>query len=73
VNDATEYSEWLTPKQAAGLLPFGNADWIRAQLRRGTLRGAKVAGRWLVTKVAIADMVNAGSNETRRRRRRRIR
>lgn len=61
----------LTPEQAAELLPFGNADWIRAQLRTGRLDGSKVAGRWLVTEDAITAMVAAGSNATTRRRRRR--
>lgn len=62
----------LTPEQAveSNLLPFGNADWVRAQLRNGNLRGSKVAGRWLVSPAAIKEMVEAGSNSTRRRRRR---
>ncbi|WP_067428448.1 MerR family transcriptional regulator [Nocardioides jensenii] len=65
-------TDLLTPEQAVEqrLLPFGNADWIRAQLRAGKLRGSKVAGRWLVSKEAIAEMVDAGTNTTRRRRRR---
>ena len=62
---------WLTPEQAAQRLPFGNADWIRAQLRAGHLRGSKISGRWLVEEAAIAEMVEAGSNMQGRRRRRR--
>lgn len=63
-------TEYLTPEQAAELLPFGNADWIRMQLRAGRLRGFKVSGRWVLDPAAIAEMVEAGSNSTRRRRRR---
>lgn len=61
---------YLTPEQAAELLPFGNADWVRMQLRAGRLRGSKVGGRWLVEESAVAEMVEAGTNSTRRRRRR---
>lgn len=69
---ATPVSKYLTPEQAADKLPIGNADWIRNQLRRGKLRGSKVNGRWLVEESAIDEMVDAGSNSTRRRRQRRI-
>lgn len=62
---------YLTPEKAAELLPFGNADWVRMQLRAGRLRGSKVAGRWLVEESAIKEMVEAGTNSTTRRRRRR--
>lgn len=62
---------YLTPEQAAEILPFGNADWIRMQLRAGRLAGSKVGGRWLVEEQAIKDMVAAGSNSQTRRRRRR--
>lgn len=62
---------YLTPEQAAERLPIGNADWFRAQLRRGRLRGSKVGGRWLVAEDAIAEMVEAGTNSTTRRRRQR--
>ena len=61
---------YLTPEEAAGRLPVGNADWIRMQLRAGRLRGSKIGGRWLVEEAAIQEMVEAGSNSTRRRRRR---
>lgn len=62
---------YLTPEQASKKLPFGNADWIRMQLRAGRLRGSKVRGRWMVEESAIAEMVEAGSNvQTRRRRQR---
>lgn len=61
---------YLTPEQAAERLPFGNADWIRMQLRAGRLAGSKVGGRWVVEESAIDDMVDAGTNVTRRRRRR---
>lgn len=61
---------YLTPEQATTRLPFGNADWIRAQLRTGRLRGSKVGGRWMVDESAIAEMVEAGTNVPRRRRRR---
>lgn len=64
-------TEYLTPEQAAEQLPFGNADWVRMQLRAGRLRGSKVRGRWVVEESAIKDMVEAGSNTTARRRRRR--
>lgn len=64
---------YLTPAQAAELLPFGNADWIRQQLRIGKLRGSKVSGRWLVEEAAIDEMVEAGTNSTTRPRYRRRR
>lgn len=63
-------TKWLTPEEAAKRLPVGNADWFREQLRRGNLRGSKVGGRWLVSEAAIDEMVEAGSNSTRRRRKR---
>lgn len=62
---------YLTPSQAADQLPVGNADWIRMQLRTGRLRGSKIGGRWVVEESAIAEMVEAASNSTRRRARRR--
>lgn len=63
-------TKWLTPEEAASRLPVGNADWFREQLRKGSLRGSKVGGRWLVDETAIDEMVEAGSNATTRRRRR---
>lgn len=68
---STTHRQYLTPEQAAELLPYGNADWIRQQLRRGALRGSKVGGRWMVEESAIDEMVEAASNSTTRRRRRR--
>ncbi|MBM0128048.1 helix-turn-helix domain-containing protein [Pimelobacter simplex] len=62
---------YLTPEQAAERLPFGNADWIRMQLRAGRLRGSRIGGRWLIEPAAIEEMVAAGSNRQGRRRRRR--
>ena len=67
----TSISKYLTPEQASALLPYGNADWVRSQLRRGTLRGSKIGGRWMAEAEAIDDMVAAGSNSTTRRRRQR--
>lgn len=64
-------TDYMTPEQASKLLPFGNADWIRMQLRAGRLRGSKIAGRWMVEESAITEMVEAGSNAQGRRRRRR--
>lgn len=66
-------TDFLSPEQvvSAGLLPFGNADWIRQQLRTGRLRGSKLNGRWVTTADAITEMVGAGTNSTTRRRRRR--
>ena len=64
----TTTTEYLTPEQAAELLPIGNADWVRQQLRTGRLSGSKVQGRWVTTREAIAAMVEAGSNSQRRRR-----
>lgn len=65
-------TRWLTPEQVAQdpRLPRGNADWVRKQLRRGTLRGSLVDGRWFVPEGAVDEMLNAASNETRRRRKR---
>lgn len=64
-------TDWITPERAAELLPFGNAAWVRMQLRAGRLRGSKIGGRWLVEEAAITEMVEAGTNSTARRRRRR--
>jgi hypothetical protein len=61
---------YLTPEQVSERLPFGNADWVRMQLRAGRLRGSKIAGRWVVQEDAITEMVDAGANSTRHRRRR---
>lgn len=63
--------EWLTPEAAAKELPFGNADWIREQLRTGRLGGSKVRGRWMTTVEDIKAMVAKGSNSTTRRRKQR--
>lgn len=62
---------YLTPEQASAKLPAFNADWYREQLRKGRLRGSKVGGRWLIEESAIDEMVEKGSNEAPRRRRRR--
>lgn len=62
---------YLTSEEAASRLPFGNADWVRMQLRAGRLRGSKISGRWVVEESAIAEMIAAGSNDQTRRRRRR--
>jgi hypothetical protein len=59
---------YLTPEEAADRLPFGNADWVRAQLRTGRLRGSKVGGRWVTDQDAIDEMVKAGTNDTTRTR-----
>lgn len=65
---------YITPEQAAAdpRLPVGNADWYRIQLRAGKLRGSKVGGRWVIDEDAIEEMVEAGSNTPRRRRKRAI-
>lgn len=65
-------TDYLTPEQAAELLPFGNADWVRDQLRTGRLEGFKVAGRWMTTVEFVQAMVAGGSNSTRRRKQRRV-
>ena len=62
---------YLTPEQVAERLPFGNAAWVREQLRKGALRGSKVGGRWVAEEAAIDEMVAAASNSTARPRRRR--
>lgn len=61
-------ARWLTPEQVAKdpRLPLGNADWVRRQLRRGTLRGSLVDGRWLVPEGAVEEMLEAKSNQPRR-------
>lgn len=61
---------YLSPEQAAARLPIGNADWVRQQLRAGRLRGSKLGGRWVVEEAALEDLVEAGTNSTRRRRQR---
>lgn len=62
---------YLTPEQAAEMLPVGNAAWVRMQLRAGELRGSKIGGRWVVEASAIEELVEAKSNNPRRRRRQR--
>ena len=64
--------KWLTPEQVAAdpRLPRFNADWVRKQLRAGRLRGSLVGNRWLVPEDAVDELLEAGSNDTRRRRRR---
>lgn len=63
-------TNYLSPEQAADRLPRFKAEWFRQQLRRGALRGSKVGGRWLIEESALTELVEAGSNDTRRRRRR---
>lgn len=58
--------EWLTPDQVADLLPRGNADWVRQQLRTGRLRGSKLGGAWFVEPAAVREMLDAASNSTAR-------
>lgn len=65
----TPTRRYLTPEQASELLPYGNADWVRSQLRRGKLQGFKIGGRWMLEAEAIDDMVENGRNSTKRRRR----
>jgi hypothetical protein len=64
--------KWLTPEQVAAdpRLPRGNADWVRKQLRSGRLRGSLIDGRWYVPEDSIEEMLQSGTNDTRRRRRR---
>jgi hypothetical protein len=69
----TDPSSYITPEQAAALTPFGNADWYREQMRLGKLWATKVGGRWFTTIEAIDTMAQAGSNSTRRRRKRAVR
>lgn len=64
-------TRYLTPEQVADRLPTGNADWVRAQLRTGKMRGAKIGGRWWAEESAITEMVEEHSNRPGRRRRRR--
>lgn len=65
--------KWLTPEQVAAdpRLPRFNADWVRKQLRKGTLRGSRAGGRWLVPEDAVDDMLADASNQQTRRRKRR--
>lgn len=64
--------KWLTPEQVAAdpRLPRGNADWVRKQLRAGRLRGSLIDGRWYVPEDSIEEMLQSGTNDTRRRRKR---
>lgn len=63
---------WLTPEQVAEdpRLPHFNADWVRAQLRKGKLRGSQVGRRWLIPEDAIEEMIAAADNQPRKKRRR---
>lgn len=69
--------KYLSPKQAAEMLPAFQADWFYRQLRAGKIRGSKVGGRWFIEESAVVEMIEAASNDparseasTRRRRRR---
>lgn len=62
---------WLTPAQAAALLPVGDAQFIRVLLGRGELKGSKVGGRWLTTHEAVTDYVASRANAAPVRPRRR--
>ena len=64
--------KWLTPEQVAAdpRLPRGNADWVRKQLRSGRLRGSQIDGRWYIPEDSIEEMLQSGTNDTRRRRKR---
>lgn len=62
-------TDYITPEQAAELLPVGNPDWIRAQLKRGKIEGSKIGGRWVTTEAAIHAFVARSSNNTRRKNR----
>lgn len=66
--------KWLTPEQVAAdpRLPRGNADWVRKQLRSGRLRGSLIDGRWYVPEDSIEEMLQSGTNDTRRRRKRAV-
>ncbi len=65
-------TDWITPEQATEHLPRFNAAWYRDQLRKGKLRGSQVNGRWFTKTEFIDEMVEAGTNSTRRRRRREV-
>ena len=60
-------TDWITPDEAVAYLPRFNADWYRIALRKGTLEGSKVNGRWFTTRAFIDEMVTRGSNNQRRR------
>jgi hypothetical protein len=60
----------LSPEQVAERLPSHNAESVRSMLRRGTLRGSRIGGRWYIAEDAIAELMEAHSNSVRRRRRR---
>lgn len=69
--------KYLSPQQAAEMLPRFTADWFYRALRAGKIRGSKVGGRWLIEESAVVEMIEAASNDparseasTRRRRRR---
>lgn len=65
--------KWQTPEQAATDPRYpnlGNVDWFRKQLRAGRLRGSLVSGRWYIPDGAVAEMLEAATNDTRKRRRR---
>ena len=65
-------ARWLTPEQVAQdpRLPRRNADWVRKQLKRGSLRGSRVDGRWYVPEDAIDEMFEAKTNRPRGKKKR---
>jgi hypothetical protein len=65
--------QWQTPKQVAADPRYsilGNADWFLKQLRKGNLRGSQINGRWYIPEGAVTEMLEAGTNDTRKRRKR---
>ena len=62
-------TDWITPEQAAEQLPRFTAAWVRRQLRRGSMTGSKIGGKWLTTTDAVTELIDAGSNSVKTRKR----
>ena len=59
-------NDHLSPEEASAEFPRFKPEWFREQLRAGKLRGSKVGGRWVIERSAIAEMLEAGSNDPAR-------
>jgi excisionase family DNA binding protein len=69
-----EFPRYLTPDQAADLLPRFDASWIRSRCKSGELRASFVGNRWLIKLDDLEAFLEAHVAQpaplTRRRRRR---
>lgn len=54
---SADFPTYVTPGQAADLLPRFDADWVRQQCRSGLLRASYVGGRYLIKLEDLEDFL----------------